>query len=137
MRRDPETVEKSLENPCNLIYAAKRALGLRVTSEWRIYPMPRGAWPGIMDPNNGYWQHSAEDKYPSGLSREEVLPDGRKVRLLPSTSAGTRGGRGHRIQIKCALCDHWIPIGRMHQHLGQKACRTLARRPTSQRHSSG
>lgn len=53
-------------------------------------------------------------KYPKDLSREGVLPDGRKVRLLPSTVKGTEVK--HRLEIECPHCQQWVPTGRTGQH---------------------
>jgi len=85
----------------NLIHAARQALGL------------------------------VGNRYPADLEREAVLPDGRKVRLLRSGGVRSRttGRHSHvknRIEIKCQGCSHWMPIGRMHQHAGTKACQAAA-----------
>lgn len=95
-----------------LILPARRALGL-----------------------TGYGEH-----YPSGMTAEGVLPDGRAVRLLSSRGYRRRAGVAgphrhfHRIQILCSSCGKWIPIGRMHQHEGTAACYRARPRDPGKKH---
>lgn len=52
-------------------------------------------------------------KYPNDMAGEAVLPDGRKVRLLPSPA---NNKATHRLQIECPSCKKWMPAGRTAQH---------------------
>ena len=114
---------RDLGDPCNLIHAARKALGLLVIES---------RWVG----HDGAVRttYSSEDRYPPELERYARLPDGRSVRLLRSSplrpdrsgyrGSGYRRGRSskHRLQIRCAGCRQWIPIGRYTQHVGKRTC---------------
>ena len=58
------------------------------------------------------------ERYLQDESREGVLPNGMRVRLLPRRPGRGRKGEGPfiRIQVLC-ICGCWIPAGRMNQHL--------------------
>ena len=98
------------------MHAARQALGLDVTASH---------WTGADGAVHTYY--SSQEKYPAELERRGRLPDGRQVRLLPSSKLtrgqrrGASGGK-HRIQIRCAGCQDWIPIGRFTQHSGKRSC---------------
>jgi hypothetical protein len=111
---------RDLSDPRNLIYAAKKALGLEVTEEKRQH------YDG-----SEYTVYGASEKYPANLERRGRLSDGRRVKLTKSLSV-TRGARmqrgrwvrssAHRIFIECPECRQWIPIGRYSQHQGKRSC---------------
>lgn len=68
-----------------------------------------------------------QEKYPKDLHLEGVLPNGMRVRLLPSGISkqdprfSSRAGVAlHRIQVLC-ICGRWIPVGRMGQHFPKHA----------------
>jgi len=114
---------RDLTEPRNLIHAVKKALGLRVTETH----LPVTRWDPIKREHvptgeAAYVRYSSQEKYPHDLELEGRLPDGRRVRLLPSRRRGARAT--HRLQIECPECGQWIPIGRYHQHTDTRACRT-------------
>lgn len=121
---------RDLTEPRNLIHAVRKALGLRFT-ETHHPPFTRWdpATERYVPYGEGYTGYSSQEKYPADLELEGRLPDGRRVRLLRSSGGGARGGRrirtsAHRLQIECPECGQWIPVGRYHQHVSTKACRT-------------
>lgn len=117
MRRSRRSPSRDLTEPRNLIHAVRKALGLRFTETQFEWYTPSGS---------RYVSYSSQEKYPADLKLEGRLPDGRRVRLLPSREAmaGRRRTSAHRLQIECPECGQWIPVGRYLQHINTRACQT-------------
>lgn len=120
---------RDLSDPQNLIHAVKKALGLEVIEyhfEVRVLPGDRRRTELVPGKGTGGERtyYESQRKYPADLEREGRLPDGRRVRLLPSFygRGGVKTGQ-HRIQVECPECGQWIPVGRYLQHMNTRACR--------------